>query len=285
MVHDIRSEIVATKAHDERSVTSKMTLHHKKEPNKVEPTSIKIHSDQADYYRYRTPYIAGLFEAVCKELGITKTSTLMDLGCGRGEVASYLSNYAKKVYAIDGSKEMIDLSIKKEGIEYQVVDLNAENPVIKNKVDHLFFGRSIHWFPSESLHRLSSKLLDEEGCIVVCSTQWSPVGDWGRVYFETRHKFIPPRQKQRHDFTGFVSLNGAGFVPTRKLAVDQVFRVDVDFMTGHTFSTTYRENLKKLKSLSTEFGDEMKRSLQRYEEKNEMAIKVTSWAQIYKRSS
>ena len=262
-----------------------MTLRHKKEQDKVEPTSIRIHSDQADYYRYRTPYIAGLFEAVCRELGVTKNSTLMDLGCGRGEVASHLSDYATKVYAVDGSREMIDLSIKKEGVEYQVVDLNAENPVTKSKVDHLFFGRSIHWFPSESLHRLSSSLLDEEGRIVVCSTQWSPVGDWGSVYFETRKKFIPPKKKQRHDFTGLSNLNGAGFVPARKLSVDQVFRVDIDFMIGHTFSTTYRENLKKLKTLSTEFTEEMKRSLKLYEEKYGMAIKVTSWAQIYKRSS
>lgn len=248
-------------------------------------SSITIHSDQADYYQYRTPYIADLFDAICKELGITNNSTVMDLGCGRGEVASFLSTYASKVYAIDGSSEMIDLSVKKDGIEYQVVDLNLDTPIISKKVDHLFFGRSIHWFPSESLARLSSHLLTEDGCIVVCSTQWCPIGDWGKSYYETRQKFISPNRKRRYDFTGGSSLNTAGFFRTKELAFDRVFNVDSDFMIGHAFSTAYRENLTKLKSRATEFASEMKRSLEFYEKKREIALRVTSWAYIYERGS
>ena len=71
-----------------------------------------------------------------------------------------------------------------------MVDINSRNPSISNKVDHLFFGRSIHWFPPDSLKRLSSELLIDGGKIVVCSTQWAPIGDWGRVYFGVKERFI-----------------------------------------------------------------------------------------------
>jgi SAM-dependent methyltransferase len=255
---------------------------------KADPLSIKIHSDQANYYKYRTPYISDLFKDVCKELGVTKESVLMDLGCGRGEVANILSDYADKVYAIDGSKEMIDLAIRKDNIEYQVVDLNYSNPVVENKVNHIFFGRSIHWFPSESLDRFSSNLLVEDGSIVVCSTQWSPVGDWGEIYFEKKRKFISqnqklisPSQHRKHDFTGRSNLNDAGFFPVKTIMLDRVFKVNIDFMIGHTFATAYRENLKKIKSLSIKFEDEMKNSLKIFEENLDMSIKVTTWAIIY----
>jgi len=253
---------------------------------KADPNSISIHSVQADYYKFRTPYILGLFEGVRKELGITKDSILMDLGCGRGEIANILCKYARKVYAIDGSKEMIDFAIKKDSIEYQLVDLNYDNPVIENEVDHMFFGRSIHWFPSESLHRLSSTLLAVEGRIVVCSTQWFPVGDWGKVYLDTKQKFIAPTQKKRkHDFTGRSNLNGAGFSPIKKLAIERVFKADIEFMVGHTFSTTYGQRLENLKKNAVEFEDQLKRSLKIFEEKREIAMNVTSWAYIYQRKS
>lgn len=262
-----------------------LTSSNKMQQVKADPQSIKIHSDQADYYKYRTPYISDLFKDVCNELGVTKNSILMDLGCGRGEVANILSNYAHKVHAIDGSKEMIDLAIKQDSIEYQVVDLNSSNPVIENKVNHIFFGRSIHWFSSESLDRLSSNLLADDGSIVVCSTQWSPVGDWGSVYFETKQKFVTPTQNRKHDFTGRSNLNGAGFSPVKKFAVDQFFKANVEFMIGHTFATTYRDNLAKLKNLSVEFENEMRTSLKTFEENREIAMKVTTWAYIYKKIS
>lgn len=253
--------------------------------SKADPKSIRIHSDQADYYKYRTPYIPELFRAICKELHITKESTLMDLGCGRGEVANILSNYARKVHAIDGSKEMVDLAVKKDGIEYQVVDLNSVNPSISIKVDHLFFGRSIHWFPTESISRFSSDLLADGGKIVVCSTQWSPVGVWGKIYFETKQKFVFQTPNQVYDFTGKENLSGAKFVPYKKLAIHRIFKANIDFMIGHAFSTTYGDNLEKLRNLSTQFGYELKRALKIYEERGEIAMKVTTWAIIYGKST
>lgn len=251
------------------------------------PQSIKVHSDQADYYDFRTPYIPKVFEVVCEELGITKESTVMDMGCGRGEVANILSRHAQHVYAIDGSKEMIDLATKRDGIEYQVVDLNTGNPSIKGKVDHIFFGRSIHWFPAETLDRFSSDLLADEGRVVVCSTQWTPVGDWGKVYFDTRQKFASPFQTKisMPDFTGRSNLNDAGFVQIKKITFSTLLKASVGFMIGHTFATAYLENLEKLKNLSVQFEAEMKRTLKTYEERREITMKVTTWAIIYGRSS
>lgn len=146
------------------------------------------------------------------------------VGCGRGEVTNILANYAEKVYGVDGSQDMISLAIKKENIEYQVVDINSRNPSISNKVDHLFFGRSIHWFPPDSLKRLSSELLIDGGKIVVCSTQWAPIGDWGRVYFGVKERFISNKNSLLLDLSGKSNLGEAGFSPVKRYAVQRILR-------------------------------------------------------------
>ncbi len=249
----------------------------------INPRSIEIHNEQADHYSYRTPYISKVFEAVCKELGVTRNSLLMDVGCGRGEVAEVLSAYSRKVYAIDGSRSMVDLAVKRERIEYQVADLNFENPVIDEKVHHMFFGRSIHWFSSESLIRLASSSLVDNGNIVVCSTQWTPVGAWGQCYFRVKRKYLPADRPKSdiYDFTGNARLAGAGFSPLKVLDSDATIKVSVDFMIGHTFATTYGDNLRKLKSVSTQFAREMRECLKVFEDKQEIVMKVVTWAIIY----
>lgn len=247
------------------------------------PRSITVHGAQSSHYRYRTPYIPALFESICKELNVTGDSVLMDLGCGRGEVSYLLSHHAGRVHAVDGSPEMIALARRRENIEYQVLDLNSATPRIAGKVDHLFFGRSIHWFPAESLVRLSSELLLEHGRIVVCSTQWSPVGEWGGVYSDVKEKFVPRGRGPRHDFTGRTNLGEAGFVPLKQIASESIMHADTRFMIGHVFSTTYGEKLTALERSSAELELEMTTRLKTYEESKRIQLKISSWAIIFAR--
>lgn len=252
---------------------------------KANPKSIELHSKQSDYYKYRTPYLPKLFAQICEDLDIGEETSLMDLGCGSGEVSNILSNHAGKIYGIDGSSEMIAHAPKKENIEYQVVDLNNSNPMIEKPVDHLFFGRSIHWFPAETLKRLTNeRLFNKNGKIVVCSTQWSPIGKWGRMYFKIKEQFIPlfeNNSKQKHDFTGQINLGEAGFNPVKKYALKRTFKVDSKFMVGHTLATTYGEKLVALENKLPEFEREIMSGLKKYNESNTILWEVTCWAIVY----
>ena len=227
--------------------------------------------------------MANLFNAVCSELNISADSTVMDLGCGTGEVSNILANYAGKIYAIDGSSEMIALAKPKNNIQYQVVDLNSSNPRTENKVDHLFFGRSIHWFPAETLKRLAAETLKKNGKVVVCSTQWTPVGSWGVTYFDTLQNFSPPKaaSKVKHDFSGQSNLGEAGFVPVKKLVARAKLTVDAQFMVHHAMSTSYGEQLTKLRTLLPAFKDELMGRLKEFDLRKEIVWEVSSWAIIY----
>ncbi len=249
------------------------------------PKSIAIHSEQSDYYRFRTPYIPKIFKAICDELGINKKTALMDLGCGQGEVSSILAGYAGQVYGIDGSREMIDLATKKANIEYQVCDLNSEIPLIPNKVDHFFFGRSIHWFSSELLKQLATALLAEDGKIVVCSTQWAPAGDWGNVYSEVKNKYVRKKNGYIGDFTGKTKLAEAGFLSEKKFNISSDLKASTQLLIKHTFSTTYHDDLVSLKNHESEFAAELTKRLKTFEDDNLIVMKVTSWAIVYKKAN
>lgn len=251
----------------------------------VTSLSIQLHSEQSNYYKWRTPYVPKLFQDVCAELNVSKNAYLMDLGCGTGEVATHLSKLASKVYAIDGSREMIALASSLDNVEYQVVDLNASNPVNTKIVQHMFFGRCIHWFPGATLRRLSEECMESNGKIVVCSTQWSPVGSWGADYLRIKQKFSPFKQSldRKLDHSGQSNLGEAGFRPLKKYVVPASLHVNAKFMVNHSMSTSYGDNLIHLKNNFSEFEQELTQHLFKFEQENEIVMGVKSWAIIYGR--
>jgi SAM-dependent methyltransferase len=251
----------------------------------VTPQSIQLHSEQSNYYKWRTPYVPKLFQDVCAELNISKNARLMDLGCGTGEVATHLSKFASKVYAIDGSKEMIAQAKPIDNVEYQVVDLNNSDPVNIETVQHMFFGRCIHWFPESTLRRLSEACMHPNGKIVVCSTQWSPVGDWGEDYLRIKQKFSPFKQSldRKLDHSGQSNLGDAGFRPLKKYTAPANLHVNAKFMVNHAMSTSYGENLIHLKNKFSEFEQEVTQHLLKFEQENKIVMGVKSWAIIYGR--
>ena len=250
----------------------------------VNPNSIRMHSEQSDFYGYRTPYIAQLFEAVCHELDITKQSTVLDMGCGRGEVAGFLAGHAGQVHAIDGSPEMIALASQKSNIAYQVVDLNTTSPSIEAAADHMFFGRSIHWFPGATLRRLSTDLLPAGGRVVVCSTQWTPVGEWGQKYLEIKNRFAPRAAGLNLDFSGQSNLGDAGFVPVKRWEAQATMQATARFMVGHTYSTTYGSRLEALLKNAADFEAQVQQALMHYEAQQQLTWKINSWALAYART-
>lgn len=157
------------------------------------------------------------------------------------------------------------------------------SPSVPVDVDCLFFGRSIHWFPADSLKRLSSDLLKSDGKIAVCSTQWLPVGDWGKIYFETRQKYVSPLPPMEIDFSGEKYLAQAGFYPIKRFVLEANIQVSSNYMVGHTFSTAYHHQISELESKATEFKLELTEKLRAFETQKQIIWKVRSWAIAYGR--
>ena len=105
---------------------------------------ITAHSRIAQFYQYRPPYLKEFFEIIADKLNISGTGTLLDLCCGRGELASRFAEFAEHVFAVDGSKEMLDKKIPRENVEYFQADVNNGSLGLPWKVDYIVIGTVIH---------------------------------------------------------------------------------------------------------------------------------------------
>lgn len=81
-----------------------------------------------EYQKYKGTNLSPRHLEIIKDLKLLKNKTILDIGCGRGELALWLvKNGAKKVVGIDYSKSAIILSnyLKKQ-----------QDPKIKNRLDY-----------------------------------------------------------------------------------------------------------------------------------------------------
>ena len=85
---------------------------------------------------------------ILKAIGPVKNKTILDLGCGFGDLASRLSRKgAKKIIGIDNSKAMVQLAseqnIKK--CTFQVGDMNKKLPFKNNSFDIVVSSLAFHY--------------------------------------------------------------------------------------------------------------------------------------------
>lgn len=94
-----------------------------------------------------------------------KEAKILEVGCGRGQLASALSKSGFRVTAIDPSADAV-LAAKEEGIDAiqsDILDFTSET-----RFDAVVFSRSLHHIrPLETVFNKVKSLLDERGRILV----------------------------------------------------------------------------------------------------------------------
>ena len=113
--------------------------------------SIRAHGPQAPFYKFRTPYLPDFFEELSRQLLLDKSTQLIDMCCGNGEISIGLINYVDRIFAVDGSQKMLSYAKKHPHIKYSQADINIDSFKSPDVVDHIL----IDW-PSNSLDSTSS---------------------------------------------------------------------------------------------------------------------------------
>jgi|GEM_PF-247012 len=99
---------------------------------------------KSDFYDSKLDFVSELGKGVIELLAPKRGETILDLGCGTGDLAHEISRSGASVIGIDLSAGMIGAARKKyPEIDFRVGD--AEDFALERKVDAVFSNAALHW--------------------------------------------------------------------------------------------------------------------------------------------
>ena len=120
-----------------------------------------------ELYDDKHDFVFKFGEEIIKLLNPQKNETILDIGCGTGDLTKKIAERSEKVIGIDNSGEMIQAAQKKYP-EISFIHADAKDFHLDNKFDAIFSNAVLHWIPqAETMVRNANQLLKIGGRYVV----------------------------------------------------------------------------------------------------------------------
>jgi SAM-dependent methyltransferase len=245
-----------------------------------EENAIAAHSKIANFYKFRPPYHGDFFQQLVHKLRIDSTAEILDLCCGRGELASGISDFVNNVYGVDGSAEMLSNSINKSNVVYHQADVNKDPLPFEDKFDHFLIGSAIHWIKYVPLNNIIQKHLRKNGKVIVTHT----------LFRFDAEKFHGPLRKLNQkfgrgyrsvDFWGREKFEKCGFHPSDRLQLVKDVAFDIKFLYANQLSYAYRDFYKKVVLQPDAYRNEFYATITPHAVNGKLRAKLVNWAEIY----
>src|SRR5580698_9939221 len=106
-------------------------------------------SETIGYRQYRKPYLPQFFAAVAKAIPLTCQESLLDLGCGTGEVALGFAPYVARLTGMDLEDPMLAEAARRAeaaGCHIRLIHSRVEDaPAELGRFELITMGRA-HWY-------------------------------------------------------------------------------------------------------------------------------------------
>jgi SAM-dependent methyltransferase len=181
------------------------------------------------YERARPSYPADAIADVARELGVTGSSTVLDLAAGTGKLTRILVPLAGHVIAVDPSELMLaQLRAQLPGVEVRTG--TAESiPAPDGSVDALFVAQAFHWFRSVEVIPEIARVLSPGGGLVVMwnRARWD---EQEHSWYEEFHALVEPIRQAAGAFPPeedweLVVQDSGHFAPLSSVEVEHVQRI------------------------------------------------------------
>jgi hypothetical protein len=151
------------------------------------------------YEHLRPPYPREFFRSVVQKLGLTKQSSLIDLGTGPGLLALGFGPYVGRVVGADPEPAMLDaarLAASRAGRHVTLIEGKAETlPLDIGTFDIITIGRALHWMDREAVLARLEEMVADDGAIAICASFSATDGrnPWLDGYNEIRRRWSPTK--------------------------------------------------------------------------------------------
>jgi ubiquinone/menaquinone biosynthesis C-methylase UbiE len=166
---------------------------------------------QKYYSDYRLDYPNRLIGHVVDRFGLTKDSTVLDLGCGTGRIGLEISQHVGEVVAADPDAGMLEQGRQAadsqgiENIEWKQAT-GSEIHHLDRKFDVVTVGRAFHRMDTEhGLGNIKEVLKGGGGLSVLTSTEWFKRGT--EPWQDKVHEVVQQRFDDVPDQTGPISYD------------------------------------------------------------------------------
>jgi SAM-dependent methyltransferase len=151
----------------------------------------------SDYDKYRPQYSQEVVGLIKKKFKLDGSGTLLDLGCGTGQLTLPFSEYFEKVIAVDADPEMLRVAkekAKNQGIEnIEWIERAAEDffPT-GDKFKLITIGKAFHWMKQEAIiPQLRDALVPDGGLAFTFGRSWwSGTEEWQKQVIEVVKEFL-----------------------------------------------------------------------------------------------
>lgn len=157
-------------------------------------------SAESYYARYRTGYPTDLFDFLAAQLSLTGRHTVLDVGCGTGQICVPLSRYVGTVVAVDPLAGMLDharaaaVRAGASNIEWRQADSTRLAELDVAGAMAAVFAASFHWMDRRAVVETLDGLLAADGAIVVISDPLPDEPAWMRDIAEIRARHLGPHR-------------------------------------------------------------------------------------------
>lgn len=228
----------------------------------------ELFASTAPYYaRYRAGYPPELVSYLADRFGLNGTQTVLDLGCGTGQIAIPLAPHVAQVIAVDPEPAMLEEGRRLAGerdvdtIAWYQGDSYHLDALDLPTLDLVVMGASFHWTNRDALLNKLDTLVTAHGAVVVASG--GAPGDhtpppWDEIITEIRTRYLgPARRAGSGTYTHPDERHGDVLARSPFSHVDTVdwtwhLPRDLDSVVGLQFSYSY--------SAPAQFGDENTRA-------------------------
>jgi ubiquinone/menaquinone biosynthesis C-methylase UbiE len=170
-------------------------------------------------------------------LGIKDATSVLDVGCGNGEKAFYISQHVKRVVGIDPDKNMIKAARTNfvcKNLDFQVGQAESLN-FPSSSFDSVLFNESFHHIPIEKQTEAineSYRVLEAKGKLLITE----PI--YGKGSFEEILKFYNDERESRQSAIYAIENSAnAGF----KIAIKRELHIEY---SCKGFDDLYQNNIK-----------------------------------------
>lgn len=171
-------------------------------PRHLGPEYAAQFADQgvADAYRHRPPYPDEVF-ALLADLIVDEPRSVLDVGCGTGELARRLAPAVDRIDAVDVSGPMIDLGRRSPGGDHPNLSWmlgSAEEAALRPPYALVTAGASLHWMEWDIVLPRFRQVLTGNGSLAIVGQETSPV-PWADALQRLIDRFSTNRHYRPYD--------------------------------------------------------------------------------------